>query len=434
MPQPNENFDILGEQSYTYVTTNPTGGGGPVVGPQVPIERIFRSTVSVKTPNFKRLKRRDLPLNEYHYSYKKTLDPTISYSAEFRQQVPPHFTVVFTYVGNCYAVGCDLTGGDYAAVDPTQRAIDQLLERIKLGKANSLVTAAEFRKTASLVASSATRIYKSIRALKSLRFGDLGQALGINSSKVVTSWRKFNSRAQRERWTHQEFQSRKQKWTSDTWLEIQYGWKPLLKDVHDHAQALAHILTQRQNVVRTARGRAFFKGEKTVRLTDPWDVWDRQRTTSSKRWCEFNVKYRLPEGYVHTAGVLGLQNPILVPWELLPFSFVVDWFLPVTKTLEAIAGYYGLVFHEGTKSVRDLATLESMFVGARTISSGGYDVTGFGGGVAKVSWVEIHRYKLLAFPRPAWPDFKDPRSVQHALNAVALLNGLFLTDGAPRKL
>jgi hypothetical protein len=35
-------------------------------------------------------------------------------------------------------------------------------------------------------------------------------------------------------------------------------------------------------------------------------------------------------------GSFGLLNPAAVAWELLPFSFVVDWFLPVGRYLEGL--------------------------------------------------------------------------------------------------
>lgn len=33
---------------------------------------------------------------------------------------------------------------------------------------------------------------------------------------------------------------------------------------------------------------------------------------------------------------VGLTNPLSVAWELIPFSFVVDWFLPIGKYLDAL--------------------------------------------------------------------------------------------------
>lgn len=37
-------------------------------------------------------------------------------------------------------------------------------------------------------------------------------------------------------------------------------------------------------------------------------------------------------------GRLGLNNPALITWELIPFSFVVDWFLPVGTWIERASG------------------------------------------------------------------------------------------------
>ena len=42
------------------------------------------------------------------------------------------------------------------------------------------------------------------------------------------------------------------------------------------------------------------------------------------------------------ANQLGLVNPASVAWELIPFSFLVDWFLPVGKFLESYTDTVGM--------------------------------------------------------------------------------------------
>jgi hypothetical protein len=44
---------------------------------------------------------------------------------------------------------------------------------------------------------------------------------------------------------------------------------------------------------------------------------------------------------------LGLLNPLQVAWELVPFSFVVDWILPIGSFLEAATGTIGTTFDSG---------------------------------------------------------------------------------------
>jgi hypothetical protein len=44
---------------------------------------------------------------------------------------------------------------------------------------------------------------------------------------------------------------------------------------------------------------------------------------------------------VRNVSALGLTNPALVGWELVPFSFVVDWFTPIGSWLESLTAFEG---------------------------------------------------------------------------------------------
>ncbi len=45
---------------------------------------------------------------------------------------------------------------------------------------------------------------------------------------------------------------------------------------------------------------------------------------------------------LYLANNLGLANPAIVVWELIPFSFVVDWFVTVGQFLENGSAWLGL--------------------------------------------------------------------------------------------
>lgn len=50
------------------------------------------------------------------------------------------------------------------------------------------------------------------------------------------------------------------------------------------------------------------------------------------------------------ANQLGLINPATVAWEVVPFSFLVDWFLPVSRFLESQTDTLGLSITRIVKS------------------------------------------------------------------------------------
>lgn len=49
---------------------------------------------------------------------------------------------------------------------------------------------------------------------------------------------------------------------------------------------------------------------------------------------------------IQAASQYGLNNPSLIAWELVPYSFVVDWFLPVGDYLERLGAFSGLKFSD----------------------------------------------------------------------------------------
>ena len=56
------------------------------------------------------------------------------------------------------------------------------------------------------------------------------------------------------------------------------------------------------------------------------------------------------------ANRLGLLNPISVAWELVPFSFLIDWFVPVGNYLDSFTDFVGLEMSEQYTTVAAAGT------------------------------------------------------------------------------
>lgn len=65
-------------------------------------------------------------------------------------------------------------------------------------------------------------------------------------------------------------------------------------------------------------------------------------TTHTK--CEKRIKfhYRVDNEILRTLSQLSLTNPLEVAWELVPFSFVVDWMLPIGDYLSNMSALHGI--------------------------------------------------------------------------------------------
>jgi hypothetical protein len=119
----------------------------------------------------------------------------------------------------------------------------------------------------------------------------------------------------------------------------------------------------------------------------------------------------------------GLVNPLSIAWELLPWSFVVDWFIPVGNTLEAMTAGYGLndnggwiTEHVNTKLlIKHIVDEDDGTDGYRRVTPGSFLEERFA----------FSRYCFIAWPE--WTGFytaPNPYSSAHGFNAMALLRQL----------
>lgn len=453
MPSPNIDESIYGAMSYS----NQFGSGS--LGNSV-IYHKDRTTVSVKTPHYREMKRRFLlPINPYHFHWDNWSDPKVVLTASSRDASGVDPTVTnWAFNTNVKNFG-GLTGHteETTADDPSQKAINKIIEGISLAKASSAVAAAEFSKTAAMVAQNATKIYRALKALKSGNILECSNVLGITSTSQEMRRRYTGMRkATYKDWklsqdasgalvatpgkSQETFKYKRSfdtfsrrpdshvsDFIADTWLEFSYGWKPLLQDVHAHAAAAAEIM------VGTNQGWQKYVGRSSSDKASLFDFvpdGNQVRHTFKGRsqiWVEISVIYRIPPGALDIQTAFGLQNPLEVAWELVPFSFVVDWFYPIGEAIRALSAFNGLVFGSGYKSHKHVRELTSTTNWKHPANLGGQ--LWFGGqGTAKLERYEYDQGRVIlsTFPVYGAPKLKDPRSFAHAASAIALLQSLFL--------
>jgi len=210
------------------------------------------------------------------------------------------------------------------------------------------------------------------------------------------------------------------------WLEFIYGWRPLLQDIYGSIESLGKYLEHNSwNLVVKAKGRE--SSNFTVPLPDlitPLGGLCGAETHSIISRCKYVIYYRRDDHVKILATELGLTNPLSIAWELLPFSFVVDWFLPIGSYLETLHAFDGLQFISGVKS--KLTTEECQTEIYKSWEQGGNPsrTIVFGGSRSRRT-VRFDRTVMGDFPSPTPPFLKSPISVIHATNALALLTSIF---------
>lgn len=121
---------------------------------------------------------------------------------------------------------------------------------------------------------------------------------------------------------------------SNLYLVGRYGVGPLLHDL----ESAAKFLYGRKNHMReTARGTATFQKVSSPAVTLFPDTYGSHTVTAQKS-VTWTVRYGVlyEPGLLSGAAKLGLSRPLSTAWELMPWSFVVDWLLDVGSWLDAI--------------------------------------------------------------------------------------------------
>jgi hypothetical protein len=98
----------------------------------------------------------------------------------------------------------------------------------------------------------------------------------------------------------------------------------------------------------------------------------------------------------------------------MPWSFVIDWFLPVGNYIEQMSLVTG-----GLK-IKDPSITETV----RNVASGSvmvYDSSGYRRGICRYWESQNYKTRSLTLNGPPLPRFKSPLSISHFQNALALL-------------
>lgn len=434
MPLPDYDIPSFINTKVDYVFSG--GGSGTVPGGSSLSKFRYRKTESVNTPGYFTKKRTHvkLPLNPYRRLLVEIDDPQINWTIDIEWFSGPlkGESQVNTYTGNLRSLGVPFSS-DFVADDPMPKAVSRLNNEIALAKTNTSVAMAEAGKTANHVAKTATRIYNALKAIRRGHFIGFTTALGITTTKRQEN--RFNRRYQRIVLDPKgsvgvaTSSTRITSFAAETWLEYSYAWKPLLKDIYDHCEALASAAVKTDFVFRHARASARTERFHSFKGSDGNGCFNWTVSQRTIRRSSIEVYYRLPLSGISNIQALGVINPLEVVWEIVPFSFVVDWFLPVGDLIRSFSAYNGLEFFSGLTTSNTISIKDLSFVSnGRKNPGGGPDHTykGNGSGKARTWSEEKSRSAINDFPPPPSLEFKDPRSFAHAASAIALLQVLFL--------
>lgn len=139
--------------------------------------------------------------------------------------------------------------------------------------------------------------------------------------------------------------------TANTWLEYRYGWSPLIMDAENIIQGCYSLKKRAATRRLVVRASEVWESEKTA--NNPGSQWgsplwivsgdSRQK---SVREAHAGVLYRVDPGTIlgNSAQYMGLTTRDIPAtlWEIVPYSFVVDWFVGVGSWIQAITPVPGI--------------------------------------------------------------------------------------------
>jgi len=212
------------------------------------------------------------------------------------------------------------------------------------------------------------------------------------------------------------------------WLELQYGWKPLLSDVygavsalHAHEEAAGPPITTVKAFVRSE--------ERTLeRLTDSGPgslIWDFDKYSSTVHTGHMRLDFVQSDGLVTgTLVQLGITNPLELAWELLPWSFVADWFIPIGDYLSSLDATVGWQFKGGSYSVKSWQYIKARNFVMRPDPYITRNVTSYVTGEGMGRRMQMMRKVYSTAPLATLPSFHkiDKSSILHVANGIALLS------------
>lgn len=132
---------------------------------------------------------------------------------------------------------------------------------------------------------------------------------------------------------------------ADLDLEFRYGWRPVVSDVKNILEAIDRLRKKYEIVTARSYGSHHYTEEETKTLSFNNGAYGLNVTVTT----DYDIRVR---GSV--AAKMGkfwshiTFNPVVTAWELIPLSFVWDWFFTVGKSLEAAS--FALMADETTSS------------------------------------------------------------------------------------
>lgn len=317
--------------------------------------------------------------NFYHYSF--------AMNAGVFQQIPVNWAGDY-YLGTrkirwSPPAGTSLFGWSFYIGDKTQS--DQLLADLKetalrnlygdLNKrvqVNGGVILAELKETIGLLGTAVLTILRLGRAIKSCRLKEAVKIIAeYSGSEKNLSGLLDRRRTNVLRKRRGAKPLSKADYAANAWLELNFGWLPIIDDVVSlcnyidgliDSDSAEETLFSFSGYMKYQYAGSHVPRPEVTELNKEWEnslsnatstVWDYDACEGISTFkVGINTTWKPESSILNILNSIGLANPAAVAWEIVPFSFVVDWFIPINRWLESLSATIGLKLMDYSESVK----------------------------------------------------------------------------------
>jgi len=202
--------------------------------------------------------------------------------------------------------------------------------------------------------------------------------------------------------------------SSALYLEGVFGWLPLMQDVHDAFETLSEA--HRSSPVRA---------KNSIVYSTKSNSTNGRFTVQTELGAMVGAQGRMHNPNLALLSDLGLINPLAVAWDKVPYSFVVNWFIPIGSYLNSLTDLVGY-------------TTERAFVTTHVRKTAAGAVRVQDPDTGKLVWRDrtvrhVRVKRTLGFPAPSFPPFQLPTAdLFKILVSFSLLNENL--NSAPRNI
>lgn len=216
------------------------------------------------------------------------------------------------------------------------------------------------------------------------------------------------------------FKLRTYKDPASTFLEVEYGWRPLIGDIYSSIE----LMCSEPPFSFVKAGAKSAWNENFMERTTSWDG-GLSRTVDKKTielYVRMGAQFVVINPNVFLLNSLGIIDPAL-PWKLLPYSFVVDWFINVEQVIGQISDWFGLSLSQPfttnfarCKSLRTVNSTSKSYMGADLWNSSNVNRVS--------SSAEMTRVQSLTGPSLIVKPFRG-FSIERGAQAISLIVAAF---------